>query len=108
MIAHRYNGAMAEFETAPVESFKLSAIRSLLQVRGHRRRGRLLEDLVARQREYGAEADPFDFWDAHIAGRDLAGAAAFLMPCKRLNLAPMPRGFWAFPISAPPGSSPSD
>ncbi len=78
MIAHRYDEAIAELENSPVESFELSVLHSVLRVRDHRKPGRMLEDLVALQGEFGAEADPFVRWEAHIAGRDFAGAAALL------------------------------
>jgi TolB-like protein/DNA-binding winged helix-turn-helix (wHTH) protein len=93
MIAHRYDEAIAELENSPVESFKLSVLHSMLRVRDHREPGRLQEDLAALQREYGAEADPFDLWEAHIAGRDYAGADSLL---DALQADDLPADAWRF------------
>jgi tetratricopeptide (TPR) repeat protein len=60
MIAHRYDEAIEELENAPIQHFKLAVLHSTLQLRDHRDPGRRLETLAALQREYGAEADPFD------------------------------------------------
>ena len=78
IMAHRYDEAAGELENTPVEDFQLAVLRSWLRVRDHGEPGRLLEDLVALQTEYGMEANPFELWEAHIAARDYAGAAALL------------------------------
>jgi len=78
MAAHRYDEALDELESAPFQSFRLSALRSALRVRQHGDPGRLLADLVALQREYDVEATAFERWEAHIAARDYAGATALL------------------------------
>src|SRR6056297_1534981 len=78
MAAHRYDEALDELESAPFDSFRLSALRSTLRVREHGDHSRLLADLVALQREYGVEATAFQLWEAHIAARDYAGATALL------------------------------
>ncbi|WP_405235083.1 winged helix-turn-helix domain-containing tetratricopeptide repeat protein [Lentisalinibacter orientalis] len=78
MAAHRYDEAAEELDSAPFESFRLSALRSTLRVREHGEPGRLLDDLVALQREYGEEATAFELWEAHIAARDYDGATALL------------------------------
>ena len=78
MLAHRYDEAMEELENAPIDNFGLAYLHSVLRVRDHRQPGRLLDDLVALQREYGVEADPFELWEARIAARDFDGAAALL------------------------------
>lgn len=78
MLAHRYDEATAELDSTPIDTFRLSVFRSLLQVGEHREPERLLKDLVALQREYSTEAAPFALWEAHIAARDFAGAAALL------------------------------
>src|SRR6056297_3529014 len=92
MAAHRYDEALDELESAPFESFRLSALRSTLRVREHGEPGRLLDDLVALQREYGAEAAPFELWEAHIAARDYAGATALL---RAVQQADFPSEVWA-------------
>jgi len=78
VVTHRYDEAMEVLESAPVESFRLSFLRSLLRVRDHREPGRLLDDLRAMQREFDVAADPIDRWEAHLAARDFDGAAALL------------------------------
>ena len=78
MLAHRYDEAMEELENASFDNFTLSYLHSVLRVREHRQPGRLLDDLVALQIEFGAEAGLFDLWEAHIAARDFDGAAALV------------------------------
>lgn len=78
MLAHRYDEAMTELESAPIETLDLSAFRHVLRVREHRQPARMRDDLVAMQREFGVEADPFQLWGAHIAARDYDGALALL------------------------------
>src|SRR6056297_127649 len=97
MAAHRYDEALDELESAPFESFRLSALRSTLRVREHGEPGRLLDDLVALQREYGAEAAPFELWEAHIAARDYAGATALL---RAVQQADFPEEVWS-PLDVP-------
>lgn len=94
LIAHRHDEAIAELENSPIEHFRLAVLRSLLRVRDHREPGRLLEDLVALQREYGAEAGPLDLWEAHIAAGDYAGAATLL---DAMQAAELPADAWGHP-----------
>ena len=86
MLAHRYDEAIDELESSPVDAFRLSVLHSVLRVRDHRDPGRLLDDLVALQREYGVKADAFDLWEAHIAARDFGGAAALLTAVQSTDL----------------------
>jgi len=78
MLAHRYDQAVEEFENASLDNFRLAYLEKVLRVREHGQPGRLVDDLVVLQREYGAELDPFELWEAHIAARDFDGAAALL------------------------------
>jgi TolB-like protein/DNA-binding winged helix-turn-helix (wHTH) protein len=84
MAAHRYDEALREFEKSPFEDFRLSALRSTLRVREHGDPGRLLDDLLALQREYGVEPDPVELWEAHIAARDYDGALALVDTAEEL------------------------
>ncbi len=77
-ITHRYDEAIQVLDDAPVDSIGLSLLRSLLSLRSHGQPGRLLDDLLAMQREYGVEVEPFQLWEAHITARDFDGAAALL------------------------------
>lgn len=77
-LAHRYDEALHEIESARVDSYGLAWLRSMLRMRDHRDPGLLLEEMTTLQREYGADAAPFDLWEAHIAARDYEGAAAQL------------------------------
>jgi len=83
MVAHRYDEALSEFEQAPFESFRLSVLLSTLRVREHGDPGRLLDDFVALQREYGVEVDHYELWEAYIAARDYDGAIALLEAIER-------------------------
>jgi len=78
MLAHRYDQAVEEFENASLDNFRLAYLEKVLRVREHGQPGRLVDDLVVLEREYGAELDPFELWEAHIAARDFDGAAALL------------------------------
>ncbi len=78
MLAHRYDQAVEEFENASLDNFRLAYLERVLRVREHGQPGRLLDDLVMLQTEYGVEIDPFELWEAHIAARDFDGAAALL------------------------------
>ena len=93
VIAHRYDEAIAELERVPIKNFRLAVIQSILQVRDHRELGRLREDFVSLQREYQAEADPFELWETHIAGREYAGALVLL---ETLQTAEFPSDHWRF------------
>ena len=75
IITHRYDEAMEEIRNAPVDSFGLAVLHSMLEVREHAEPGRQLEALAA---EYGTRASPVDLWEAHIAGRDFTGATELL------------------------------
>jgi hypothetical protein len=77
-MTHRYEEAIEESESFPVDNFELSVLRTLLQLRNHQDPGRRLKALAALQREYGREVVPVDLWDAQIAARDYAGAAQLL------------------------------
>ncbi|MGK2924213.1 MAG: winged helix-turn-helix domain-containing protein [Lysobacterales bacterium] len=78
IMTHRYEEAIEESESFPVDNFELSVLRALLQLRNHQDPGRRLEALATLQREYGKEVIPVDLWEAHIAARDYAGAAQLL------------------------------
>ena len=78
MLTHRYDEAAEEFENASLDNFRLAYLERVLRVREHGQPGRLLDDLVMLQTEYGVEIDPFELWEAHIAARDFDGAAALL------------------------------
>jgi hypothetical protein len=91
-LVHRYDEAIEVLDNAPVKSYELSLLRSRLRVRDHGEPGRLLQDLVKLQREYQVEAVPLRLWEAHIAGRDYAGAAALL---DAFEAARLPSDDWA-------------
>lgn len=78
MLTHRYDEAAEEFENASLDNFRLAYLERVLRVREHGQPGRLLDDLIMLQTEYGVELDPFELWEAHIAARDFDGAAALL------------------------------
>lgn len=78
MLTHRYDEAVEEFENASLDNFRLAYIERVLRVREHGQPGRLLDDLVMLQTEYGVEVDPFELWEAHIAARDFDDAAALV------------------------------
>ena len=94
LLAHRYDEAIAELESTSIENFRLAVFHSMLRVRDHREPGRLLDDLLALQREYGEKARPSELWDAHIAARDYAGAAKLL---EALQAADPPADGWGYP-----------
>jgi hypothetical protein len=97
IMTHRYDEAIEEIEKAPIDSFKLSVLHSTLQLQDHQDPGRRLGALAALQREYGAEADPFDLWEAHIASRDYQGAAELLNSIQAANLLDDDWAVLAFP-----------
>jgi hypothetical protein len=78
LVTHRYEEAIQESGSFPVDNFELSVLRTLLDLRNHQDPGRRLEALAALQREYGNEVVLFDLWEAHIAARDYAGALQVL------------------------------
>ncbi|NHA13954.1 winged helix-turn-helix domain-containing protein [Thioalkalivibrio sp. XN279] len=77
-LAHRYDEAMDEIERAGVETYGTAWIRSLLRMQEHRDPRLLVTEVAAVHRDYGAEATPFNLWEAHIMARDYAGANALL------------------------------
>lgn len=77
-VAHRYDEALDTLDEASGRDFRLAALKSFLQVRDHRQPGRLIDDLLALETEFGLEADRFDLWEAYIAARDYDGAAGIL------------------------------
>lgn len=78
LLAHRYDEAGVVIEQAPAEDLRLGVLRSTLRVREHREPARMLDEILALQREYGESAVPLGLWEAHIAARDYAGAMAVL------------------------------
>ena len=91
MLAHRYDEAAEEFENASLYNFRLAYLERVLRVREHGQPGRLLDDLVMLQTEYGVEVDPFELWEAHIAARDFDAAAALL---SRFSTAELENDAW--------------
>lgn len=77
-MTHRYDEAIEEIESFPMDNFELSVLHSVLELQDHRDPRHRLEALAALQREYGRKADSAERWEAHIAARDFAGAAKLL------------------------------
>ena len=78
LLAHRYDEASIAISEAPAENLGLDVLRSTLRVRDHREPARMLDEILALQREYGESAVPIRLWEAHIAARNYAGAIALL------------------------------
>ena len=78
MLAHRYDEAVEELENVSLDNFRLAYLERVLTVREHGQPGRLLDDLVMLQTEYGVGFDSFRLWETHIAARDFDGAAALV------------------------------
>jgi len=78
LVNHQYDEAAREVESAPVRTFELALAGSRLELRKTRNPGSWAGTLAALEREYGVAAEPWDWWDAHVANRDFAAAEAML------------------------------
>jgi TolB-like protein len=89
---HRYDEAMREIEQSPDQHYDLATMRILLQQREHPDPSARLAEMLRIQREFRAEANPFDLWEVHIAAGDFRGAEGLLSSMQRADLAD---NFWA-------------
>jgi TolB-like protein len=74
MTLHKYEEASRELEDARVDSFKMSYMRSLSQLREHRDYDRFTAELALLGEEYDTEVRGSDLWEAEIWARNYAAA----------------------------------
>jgi len=91
--SHRYDEARRELDNAPVQTFEIATLRSLLAQQDHRDPGRRLQELQSLEVEFDTAAPRPDLWEAHIAARDFAGADALIETASALT----PAEDWLIP-----------
>jgi hypothetical protein len=85
LMNHQYAEAAREVRNAPVQTLEVAVLGSILQLREAKDPGGWAAELAALEKEYGAVADPWDWWDAHIANRDFRAAEATLRPLEEAS-----------------------
>jgi TolB-like protein len=76
IMAHRYDEASREIASSGVRYYTVAFMETVLELRQHRDFDRWADNVAALQRQFEGDGDPFDEWDALIANRDFAAAAA--------------------------------